>query len=67
MQVNVGSLAAPQGFYAALRLLPVSEDSGLASFWAFVLAADSCFTLRAIASVFTCALVSPRRLNCQPG
>jgi hypothetical protein len=50
---NVGSLAAPHVVYAALRLLPVPEVTGLASFLAFALAANSCFTFRAIASVST--------------
>ena len=50
---KMGSLAAPQGVHAAFRLLPVPEDSGLPSLFAFALAANSCFTLRAIASVST--------------
>jgi hypothetical protein len=50
---KMGSLAAPQGVYAAFRLLPVPEDSGLPSLFALALAANSCFTLRAIASVST--------------
>ena len=44
---------SPYCLYAALRLLPVPDASGLASFLAFALAANSCFTLRAIASAST--------------